>query len=291
MEAQPTQDFARRLTEAMTHSPLTLEALSARLGALGTPVSIATLSYWRSGRSVPTRRSSLRAVEHLEDLLELRSGRLVGDLPATAAGGWDPLAMLPPSSRLLAVMDQLGLDLRRRTSSAFARDRLELEAGARTHVVRQLVRVEAEELAHLAVMIGMDPGQRLAELVGLSGVRVEELVELPVEDGKGGTLMVGRMSLPRRLVRGERADYGYRYRLDSDQELSPETAVSRPERTPLLVQQVVFGADLPAEVEYVCRPFHSAPDDASEVLRLPAGRHVQYAQRDAQAGVHVIRWR
>ena len=44
---------------------------------------MATLSYWRSGRSQPGRRASLATVEHLEAVLRIEPGGLLASLPTT----------------------------------------------------------------------------------------------------------------------------------------------------------------------------------------------------------------
>ena len=80
----PEAPFHEVLTHAIQRRNLTLERLSVRLRAQGTPVSIATLSYWQSGRSVPTRARSLQAVEHLERILSLPPGYLMSALPGDA---------------------------------------------------------------------------------------------------------------------------------------------------------------------------------------------------------------
>ena len=69
--------FADALRAAIAGSGRSLESLRRRLAERGTPVSIATLSYWQSGRSKPQRGSSLRAVLHLEELLQLPHGHLL----------------------------------------------------------------------------------------------------------------------------------------------------------------------------------------------------------------------
>lgn len=285
-EANP---FAVRLRLAMQNSQLTLEQLSARLGELGTPVTMASLSYWSSGRSVPTRRLSLRAVEHLESLLALQQGWLVGALPTTGAG-WDPMAMVPHNARLLAALDELGLDMRLRASTQLARDRLQITPGARTHDLNQLVRVEADSLSRVPLLVAMEEGQHLVELTGLAGTRVERMVELAPESADEVTIMIARLVLSKELVRGDWFDYGYRYRIESAQDFPAEASLARPARTPLLVQEVVFGDELPSRVEYVWRPFQSATDADSVVTQLATGRSVQFAQRDAPAGVHALRW-
>lgn len=73
--------FADALRAAIRASGLSLDRLQARLRARGTPVSIATLSYWQSGKRQPERSDSLRALGELETILELPAGTLLGLLP------------------------------------------------------------------------------------------------------------------------------------------------------------------------------------------------------------------
>ena len=75
--AAEADTFSETLRTAITSSGRSLESLRRRLEERGTPVSIATLSYWQSGRSRPQRGSSLRAVLHLEELLQLPHGHLL----------------------------------------------------------------------------------------------------------------------------------------------------------------------------------------------------------------------
>ena len=70
------QPFADALRAAIHASGITLDRVADRLRERGTPVSLATLSYWQSGRSQPERAKSLAAVAHLEDMLGLVAGHL-----------------------------------------------------------------------------------------------------------------------------------------------------------------------------------------------------------------------
>jgi hypothetical protein len=63
--------FCEALRAAIRARGLSLERIQAKLAALGTPVSLATLSHWQSGRSQPERDASLLALGHLERLLGL----------------------------------------------------------------------------------------------------------------------------------------------------------------------------------------------------------------------------
>lgn len=88
--------FSAAFASAVRARGVTLSHLHRRLDELATPVSVATLSYWRSGRSEPERRTSLDAVRVLEELLglqpdellgRLRHGRRTGPLPREAPVG------------------------------------------------------------------------------------------------------------------------------------------------------------------------------------------------------------
>ena len=79
--------FAAAFAAAVREKDVTLSHLHRRLAELATPVSIATLSYWRSGRSEPERRASLDAVRVLEEVLGLEPGDLSDRLrPARRPG-------------------------------------------------------------------------------------------------------------------------------------------------------------------------------------------------------------
>ncbi len=104
-EVPPRGDsrFATVLGAAIAASGGTLAHLARRLGELGTPVSVATLSYWRSGRRRPGGPGSARALGNLERVL----GLAPGDLAGTAVAGADanpvsgPLALAPDDPALI----------------------------------------------------------------------------------------------------------------------------------------------------------------------------------------------
>lgn len=115
-------DFASVLRDAITASELTLRDLRAALDERGAPVSLSSLSTWQSGTSRPERRTSLRVVEQLEDVLGLPAGRLreaLGPRSArTRPGRGEPLLgadswpMPQRISRLLHALDSTPLDPR-----------------------------------------------------------------------------------------------------------------------------------------------------------------------------------
>ncbi|GAA1746047.1 hypothetical protein [Aeromicrobium alkaliterrae] len=72
--------FAAALDEAIRGRRMTLQQVRERLLAVGHPISLASLSYWRAGLREPERRRSLEAVPELERVLGLGEGALSGRL-------------------------------------------------------------------------------------------------------------------------------------------------------------------------------------------------------------------
>lgn len=74
--------FSVLLTRAMAERGLTLARIRAHLAGMGHPVSIATLSYWSTGRSLPTRARSLDVVHALETVLQVPRNHLTSAIRA-----------------------------------------------------------------------------------------------------------------------------------------------------------------------------------------------------------------
>lgn len=80
-------DFASALRDAINAKPVTLSWLQRQLKARGNRVSMATLSYWRSGARRPEGAQSLAALADIEELLGLRVGALSRMLRSTNRTG------------------------------------------------------------------------------------------------------------------------------------------------------------------------------------------------------------
>lgn len=72
--------FATRFSDALRERGMTLSELSKRLSDDGNPVSLATLSYWRSGGRQPGE-GSIAVVDSIEGILRLPVGTLVDLVP------------------------------------------------------------------------------------------------------------------------------------------------------------------------------------------------------------------
>lgn len=70
------ETFASAFSAGLVQRHMSLTSLRDRLAARGYRISLATLSYWRSGRRVPARIESLEAVGEIEALLDLPTGSL-----------------------------------------------------------------------------------------------------------------------------------------------------------------------------------------------------------------------
>lgn len=126
--------FARILSGAIDHRGLTLSRICARLEAAGVPISVATLSYWRSGRSIPEREVSMKALPVLEAVLGLNPGTLTASLPASKPRGrtatrqaryveqYDEMFTMDSLHRQL--MDELDINIAGRLTRLNAIDRI-----------------------------------------------------------------------------------------------------------------------------------------------------------------------
>ncbi|AXL13501.1 hypothetical protein DXT68_16230 [Microbacterium foliorum] len=82
-----TDAFAGSLRDAINARGLTLAKLHELLRARGNSVSMATLSYWRSGARRPEGAQSMAALGDIEQLLHLAPGSLTGLLGTTNRTG------------------------------------------------------------------------------------------------------------------------------------------------------------------------------------------------------------
>jgi transcriptional regulator with XRE-family HTH domain len=208
--AETEQDFATALRAAIARRGLGLERLHERLRARGASVSVATLSYWQSGRSRPERRESLTALAHLESVLEVPVGSLSGLLgPPRPRGRW--LRRVPdspdigafwPHPRQIEVAVQ-GVDTRwdERLTRISQQDRLTVDAtrGEHTTFSRQVLRAEADGPDRWVVILHLDEHDRpLPDVRPLHNCRLGRSISQP-DSG----ILVAELLFDRPLVRGE----------------------------------------------------------------------------------------
>jgi hypothetical protein len=167
----PGSEFASVLRAAIRERGLGLERIRDRLRAQGISVSLATLSYWQSGRSRPERRDSLAAVELLESVLELAPGTLCESLgPPRRRGRWlstvpVPLEVAAFWSRPAAVeeaVSEVNIKWDERLTRISQHDRVFVSAdgGERSYHSRQVLRAEADGPDRWVVIMHLDEHNR-----------------------------------------------------------------------------------------------------------------------------------
>lgn len=210
--------FSEALTEALRTSGLPLSRIQARLEALGTPVTVATLSYWQSGRSLPLRKNSLRALGNIETIVGLPAGSLRDLLPRTRPTTTHILGRQYESSFLARALKEL--DLEHNPPAELMNIGLTVHVGPDRHImwsrIHRTVRSHAAELQRLPIVLlsCTNPAPRVAEAQGFHigrefrdnsiGVMIAEMVLDPavgygqlahldadIEWGRGGPEVCG----------------------------------------------------------------------------------------------------
>lgn len=129
--------FAEALRAAIDARGVSLVWLRDHLAERGSPASLTTLSYWRSGQRHPAGSGSLGAVRGLEELLEVPEGHLVSLLVPSGAG---------PRGRSAFPFDDA--DRRAAIEETFAA--LEAAPMSQLHVLSAHVAADVDEQGRLA---------------------------------------------------------------------------------------------------------------------------------------------
>jgi hypothetical protein len=208
--ATDDQAFAAALRAAIQARGLGLERIQERLRGYDVRVSLATLSYWQSGRSRPERRDSLVALRHLESVLEVPAGSLSGLLgPPRPRGRW--LREVPSRPEIGAFWPDPGevedavreVDTRwdERLTRLSQHDLVTIgaEGGERTTTSRQVLRAEADGPDRWVVIMHLDEHDReLPRVRALRHCHVGRTVHR-AEHG----MLVAELLFERPLRRGE----------------------------------------------------------------------------------------
>lgn len=281
--------FTQVFTDAVARSGMTLQELRAALREWGVPVSIATLSYWRSGRSLPARERSILALEELERVLHVGAGQLTGALPSDALHRWDVVKAAGVDEQGQALLDAMGLTLQGQFENQFLHDVVaSAPDGAQTETTTQLLRARVEGLDRVPMVFRMnfleDPPPLITPVAGCELGRVVQL------DDEG--LQVGELLLRRPLTVGESCLLEYRLDWEFPADL-PDGGFSR-----VLPEPVEHYA---VEVHLPCIPlranYRSLPNDyqgrqSPDALARPfmPSVHLVHVFGDAPAGLHEVQW-
>ena len=284
--------FAQVLAEAVSEAGLSLEEIRRALDRVGYAVTTTTLSYWQSGRSMPRRADSIRAVVALEHILDTPAGLLTAGLnPTRAAHVLSRLPAVGLAARvpqlLERVFEELSLPVVQDCVIASIHDTLTLHDDGRSGVqrTRWVVRASADGLRvipgfYQETREETGPPQLRAVrgcTIGASRVVVEE------------ALIVSEVVLPRPLQSGE--SVMFELEVEWQRGVAPILEHSRSTQYTVWAMQlgVDFDGSAPPEVEYRWRP---GPDSQFQtVRRVPVVEGaVQVCLAQTLVGEHGLVW-
>lgn len=292
-------EFSERLTAAVARRGLPLATLAARLRAEGRPISVAALSHWSSGRSIPERSTSIDALVVLEEILQLPPGHLTDILPGRRRRGRSPatarLSEISETEHLLeGVLGELGFDSREDQpweTSVHARLVVD-EHGLERHIdyrhVLKLLRpgpvrfpsihtveLGPDDLAHGLAPGRVEPGAgcRLGRVVVLpeEGLIAAELIADAGAEAGDFAIADHRVILPETSVPSSEASYTVARRA-RDIVLQAEF---HPDAVPRSAMSILYGGDRSEE--------HG--------IRISAEHRIQAVFQDVGPGTAGLTWR
>lgn len=159
--------FAVTLRRLISDSGMSLQDLVRELRRRGTPVTLATLSYWQTGRSRPERAGSLKAVAALEDVFAIERGSLSSLFPERKPRGRSAARVVRPSAdeimpvvKLERMREELGMGYRDGLVRLSVHERLHIGQDRRDMrlTTRQILRAEREGADRLLQVLWVPEG-------------------------------------------------------------------------------------------------------------------------------------
>lgn len=293
MTPTPDEEFPSALRAAITARGLSLERVRRSLAERGVRVSVATLSYWQTGRSRPERASSLAALGPLEEVLDVPRGFLASKVAfarGEAAGQSshyqlaDAVERLPEDWNVAgAALAQLGLDGDDGLTRVSIHDRLEMRADGteKTHQVRTVLLARRDGVDRLGVWYDREEPGAYPIVRTETNCRLGRVLEFREYTG-----VVAELLLERPLRAGETTII--EHRLESFGESHPQQgfwrAVVREVRE-IAIEVRFDPVRLPVSAEQV-----STVDGVEHARPLVVGTPLQALFLDCSPGVHAVRW-
>lgn len=288
--------FPPALRAAINASGLSLDRIQHRLRGRGVRISVATLSYWQSGRRRPERPESLQALAHLEAVLRVAPAALSSLLgPPRPRGRRGRAATLPPlhamwsqrghAAELLAGVDTSDDPLLSRLSQY---DSCVIDAGRRQRTMRSrhVLRAEADGPDRWVLVYDWEgPPQAKPAISKLRNCRLGRVATHPAS-----SLLVAELLFEQPLGRGETLII--EYELNGSRGIGGDSH-GRKFRLPVreYVLEVRFD---PAELPTRCLQFASPSDDAlptsTRQLSLSPAGEAHAVGLDLGPGEFGIRW-
>lgn len=297
-EESQLDEFATAVRTAIAASGLSLDRIQHRLAERGVSVSLATLSYWQSGRSRPGRRQSLVVLDHLEAVLDLERASLSSLVGPVRPRGRGPqgvrevmsLAMLwRDHASVSEAFDHIDTRWDDQLSRISRHDQLRIGAD-RTEArlsVRQVLRAQCDGVDRSVLMHWLDePGTALPQVRALLHCDLG----LTYSDPENG-VVVAELLFDRTLAQGETII------IEHELVHSPGGPVSssfeRRGRLPIrqYVLEVCFDpAALPSHCEQYSHPTDPGEPERSRRITIDSSGCAHAVVLDFAPGAFGMRW-
>lgn len=283
-----TDGFSAVLREAIAARAVSLVWLRDRLAALGSPVSLTTLSYWRTGRRHPEGPASLAAVSAIEELLRVPHGQLLASIPPSRRTGPMPAPEIPIDDGAIRAATEETLEALGAAPATALRDvssQVVADVDEHGRIVRRANRVLAQSTSGTItelpwIEVAPAPTTSLPRVSRVMGARVVRNHRHP-----GGQVNGFVFELERAVTAPDTTLLEFVTELDADYPHESEIAhfVTRPARETLL--WVRFHPDhLPAWCE------EQAGEEEPRRLDLGTGRTAYTTRSGFGPGVLSLRW-
>lgn len=292
--------FTKALRAAITTRGASLESLRQMLMERGSRVSVATLSYWRSGRSRPDRVGSMIALAELERVLRLPAGFLtskvnprgpgsavaselpthyfMAEVPTTGPGDGTDAAVVQAGFAMLGLDPDDGLD---RVSY---HDRLEIRPDRTdgAHDVRTVFVARRAGVDRFPIWFSHSDAEAFPFVIGLSNCRLGQAIEF-----REKTAVAAEMILDHALDEGESAIV--EHRVECIGQTMPMMELMRRVTAP--IRELVMEVRFPPDQIPVSAQMHTTKDGAPYVREANLiGSSLHMLVIDPVPGVYGLEW-
>lgn len=294
--------FPAALRAAIATRGLSLEYLRAYLADQGLRVSVATLSYWRSGRRLPDRGPSMLVLAELEKLLELPAGFLTSKVNPRRPGSQVASALpshyetvvgpgpaFTPGTRytegvINAAIEVLGLDWDDGLRRVSYHDRIEIRPDRTDgpHDVRTVFVADRDGVDRFPIWYTNDDHDAFPFVLPVSNCTLGRAAELRDQGG-----VAAEMFLDRPLEKGE--SYIVEHRLESIGQTSPTWNFYR--RIGVGIREFVIEIRFPPETTPTSAYCRRVIGDESSLVETPVvGNSLHLLEMDPVPGIYGLEW-
>lgn len=288
-----SDEFAVALRTAIGHSGMSLSEIAQRLRGRGRGVSVASLSHWQSGRSLPESPNSLGALAALEELLGQSPDDLMGLLRAPRPRGRamqhaEITDFIPESVPIRDALEELGFGApETRPHERFVHERLVVDSSRSWQVATFLTMVRALEDGPCRLpsvtQLAPDEPNLAPEVTALSGCTLGRRLAWPDRRTYATEIVVdGAMEA------GQQAVLGFQVAYRAASPFMTEATYAVPRRAHDLMIEVEFrGPEMPIHCERYQR---TAAGEVSAGVRRDLVDRIQVAESGFGPGMLGLRW-